>query len=304
MRFRQRTLSSLCTVVHMRRRTRLAAVAAAACLLSAAPASAADWADVDPFAICPTAAPNCLDVTLTEMRERLAGHDRTCNHNGLFLRNYINVTEAYAKSLREEPELFDDPDWLAREDAIFAAQYFQAEDRWKAGRLSEVPKAWRIAFGAADRGRVQGIGNLLLGINAHVQQDMAFMVEAAGIRAPDGASRRRDHDIFMKVLARQYDRILADAIAYDDPDMRVFQFPNNFDKQVAVTLVDAWRDLVWANAVALTGARTAPARARIVRRIELNAVAWANTFVETFKYRTGITSPARRNALCAARNAT
>lgn len=289
----------------MRRGPRAAALAVAAALLTcAAPgatASAADWADVDVFAVCPDAAPSCLDVTLEEMRERIAGHDARCNHNALFLRNYQYVTLAYGRSLREEPELFDDPDWLAREDAIFGAMYFQAEDRWRAGRLGEVPKAWRIAFRAADEHRVQGIGNLLLGINAHVQQDMAFMVEAVGIRAPDGTSRRRDHDIFMKVLARSYDQILADAIAYDDPDMALFQFPNNFDKQIAVALVDSWRDLVWANAVALTRAKTARARGRITRRIEANAVMWANTFVEVFKYRRGVTSPARRDALCLAR---
>lgn len=286
----------------MRRRTGLAALTVAAALLPATTATAANWADVDPFTICPDAAPSCLDVTLTEMRERLAGHDRTCNHNGLFLRNYINVTEAYAKSLREEPELFDDPAWLAREDAIFAAQYFQAEDRWKAGRFSEVPKAWRIAYQAADQGRVQGIGNLLLGINAHVQQDMAYMVEAAGITAPDGSSRRRDHDIFMTVLARQYDPILAEAIKYDDPDMAIFQFPANADKQVAVKLVDTWRDTVWRNAVALTRATTPAARAKVDKRIETNAVTWALTFRETFRYRPGIASPKRRNAMCAARN--
>lgn len=287
----------------MRRRTRTAALLAAVALLPTTTASAANWADVDPFAICPDAAPACLDVTLAEMEQRIAAHDTTCNHNALFLRNYITVTRAYAKSLRDEPEFFDDPDWLAREDAIFAAQYFQAEDRWKAGRHAEVPAAWRIAFGAADRGRVQGIGNLLLGINAHVQQDMAYMVAAAGITAPDGSSRRADHDRFMQVLARSYDPILADAITYDDPDMAVFQFPNNSDKVIAVKLVDAWRDQVWRNAVALTRAKTPAERARVDRRIETNAVTWAKTFVETFRYRPGVASPKRRNALCAARTA-
>lgn len=285
---------------------RTAALAAAVSLMTCAgstTASAADWADVDPFAVCPDAAPACLDVTLAEMRERLAERDANCNHNALFLRNYINVTTAFDDVVRTEPDLFDDPAWLAREDAIFAAQYFQAEDRWRAGRTAQVPKAWRIAFGAADRGEVQGIGNLLLGINAHIQQDMAYMVEAAGVTAPDGSSRRADHDIFMDVLARQYDDILDDAIVYDDPDMAFFQFPANFDKYVAVTLIDSWRDVVWNNAVALTRARTRFQRQLIAQRIEFNAVAWANLFHEVFRYRPGLSSPKARNAACAARNA-
>ena len=45
---------------------------------------------------------------------------------------------------------------------------------------------------------------LLLGINAHVQNDMPFVLAALGLRARDGGSRKEDHDAINEVLDRSY----------------------------------------------------------------------------------------------------
>jgi hypothetical protein len=49
---------------------------------------------------------------------------------------------------------------------------------------------------------------MLLGINAHVQNDMPFVIAALGVRQPDGTSRKPDHDLVNEVLNRGYEPVV------------------------------------------------------------------------------------------------
>lgn len=251
------------------------------------------------FALCRDGSRDCVARTLAEMDRRLAEHDAACNHNALFLRNYRLVTQTYADL---PPGFFADDRYLAHEDAVFAQLYFDAEDAWRSGRRSEVPEAWRIAFAAADERRVQGAGNLLLGINAHVQRDMPFMLAGLGLVAPDGSSRKPDHDRFNEVLNASYDDVLRQAREMDDPDLAVYDVPTELDGFLEFKAIAAWREGVWRNAERLVAARTDAQRRRVARSIEANAAAWARVIEAAFPY-AGPFTPARRDALCAERNA-
>jgi hypothetical protein len=55
-----------------------------------------------------------------------------------------------------------------------------------------VPEAWRIAFEAADRGTVTALGDMLLGMNAHISRDLPFALARTGLREPDGHSGQAD----------------------------------------------------------------------------------------------------------------
>src|SRR5262245_23450174 len=133
-----------------------------AALLAAAPAYAEDppminWPALLPslaqgftpatFTECADGDPKCVDVTLAEMERRVAVHDRACNDNALFIRNYNLVTRVYKGVVGTG--FFQDDVYLAREDVVFAKLYFTAEDAWRAKKLDQVPEAWRIAFEAA-----------------------------------------------------------------------------------------------------------------------------------------------------------
>ncbi len=50
---------------------------------------------------------------------------------------------------------------------------------------------------------------MLLGINAHVQNDMPFVLAALGQRTRKGQSRKPDHDAFNASLNRAYPRVVA-----------------------------------------------------------------------------------------------
>ena len=73
-----------------------------------------------------------------------------------------------------------DPKYLYTEDGLFANFYFKVIRAWRRGE--PIPEAWRIAFQAAEDGDKAGVQDMLLGINAHVQNDMPFVLASLGLR--------------------------------------------------------------------------------------------------------------------------
>jgi hypothetical protein len=228
------------------------------------------------------------------MDRRLAAMDRRCDHNALFMRNYRLITQVYSGL---PAGFFDDPRWLANEDAKFAHLYFDALDNWRAGRKGEVPEAWRIAFRDAGGRRVQGAGDLLLGINAHVQRDMPFLLAGLGLVAPDGSSRKPDHDRMNGVLNESYDDVYAQAIREDDPALAMYDVPGSADGFGAVQMVQSWREGVWRNAERLLRARTPAERALVAQSIEQQAATTARMIEASFP-NAGPLNNAKRDALC------
>ncbi|HEV3001045.1 MAG TPA: DUF5995 family protein [Solirubrobacteraceae bacterium] len=248
------------------------------------------------FDLCADAGPHCVDHTLLELRARIADHDAACSDNALFARNYRLVTEFYVRFAGTG--FFQDDAFLAREDAIFAQLYFAAEDAWRDGRPQDVPEAWRIAFESADAKAVQGAGNLLLGINAHVQRDQPYMLAGLGLVDAQGRSRKPDHDKFNELLNTAYDDVIAQAIEWDDPDLATYEVPGTqADNLLAFQAIAGWREGVWRNAERLVAASTDEERRLVAESIEQSAAAWAERIRDVFRYG-GPFTRANRDALC------
>ena len=96
--------------------------------------------------------------------------------------------------MRANPNFFRYPRYLYTEDALFANVYLDTLKAWQRGE--PVPPAWRIALENAAAGDLNGGQDMLLGINAHVQNDMPFVLAALGLRTPGatraGRPRRRE----------------------------------------------------------------------------------------------------------------
>ena len=248
------------------------------------------------FDICPDAARTCLDGTLREMRRRIAEHDAACSDLALFPRNYQVVTEFYKRLAYTG--FFQDDAWVAREDAIFAELFFAAEDAWRRGEHDKVPEAWRINFQAAEDKAVQGAGNLMLGINAHVQRDQPYMIAGLGLVDEEGNSRKADHDKFNELLNTAYDDVIANAIEWDDPDLERYDAPGTkADDFTLFQIIASWREGVWRNAERLVSARSDEERRLVAESIERNAAEWARWIREEFRYG-GPFTRANRDALC------
>jgi hypothetical protein len=121
---------------------------------------------------------------------------------------------------------------------------------------------------------------MLLGINAHVQRDMPFMIASVGLRTPAGASHKHDHDIFSNVLNSAYARVTDTITQRFDPSEGFIAPGTNAllgltGNVTGDELVQGWREQVWRNAEALVNS-SALAVNRLVRaEIETNAATWA-----------------------------
>jgi hypothetical protein len=221
---------------------------------------------------CETASVGCIDTEIrrmTELRDRLG-----CDHRAVFATTYLELTKEIRRFVDTDAAKFGDLNYLYTEDALFADFYFETFNAWERGET--VAPAWRIAFEQAARGQITGAQEMLLGINAHVQNDMPFVIAALGVRKPDGTTRKPDHDLVNEVLNRGYEPVVEAIRERYDPLISVTNsslIPA--DNIAGLEMVRGWRELVWRNAERLLLATTEAARERVTNQIEANAAGWA-----------------------------
>ena len=251
--------------------------------------------------ICLSGKLSCVDAVLREMDRRFRPLARDCSHDAIFSLIYLRTTEAYRRAVTT-PGFFADPGFLNHYDAVFAKFYFKAEDAWRGGRHADVPPAWQVAFDVADRGAVTGAGNLLLGMNAHINRDLPFVLDAIGLVAPDGTSRKADHDRVNVFLNRVGDAELAELARRFDPAIDDGSVQGStLDNTTKFQIVQVWREQAWRNAERLTAAR-ARSQAEydaVAADIERAAEAEARSLVTTNAYSPPLSSRAGRDTWCA-----
>jgi hypothetical protein len=292
---------------------RLVAVGALILALCAPSAALADdppfigWSALLPSLALPydPASPNdciagrsqCVDKTIRQMTSRFDTLASACDHRAIFSLTYLRVTQAYRQTI-DEP-FFDDTPFVNYEDTVFAHYYFAAYDSWAAGQIQDVPTAWRIAFNAAGRHAVSALGDLFLGINAHVQRDLPFVLYSIGLVAPDGTSRKPDFDRVNEILNRVTDPLIAEIARRFDPTIESTNLPTMFDDATVFQIIAAWREKAWRNAEALAAAPTPATRDLVAAQIENDAASEARTIVATTAYPPLTGGSAARDSYCA-----
>ena len=247
---------------------------------------------------CAAGRTRCVDAVIREMERRFRPLAGSCDHDAIFSLTYLRTTEEYRRAI-EDPAFFEDTRFVNHEDVVFARYYFEAYDDWAAGRLAAVPQAWAIAFRAADQRAVSAAGNVVLGINAHVQRDLPFVLAAIGIVKPDGSSRKPDHDQVNVFLNRVADDLYPEIAGRFDPTIDDSELPGTADNFAAFQIIPTWREIAWRNAERLVSAPSAEARARVAAEIEAYAASQAETLRASYQYGP-LGSSAARDAYCAA----
>jgi hypothetical protein len=223
---------------------------------------------------CRPATIRCIALAqrrLKALRDRLG-----CDHRAVFATTYMVLTRELRRAVGDDPGLFRFPKYLFREDLLFARVYFRTGRAFERG--DEVAEAWRIAFETARDGEVNAGQDMLLGINAHVQNDMPFVLAALGVRGRHGSSRKPDHDAANEVLNRAYEPVVrAVARRYDPLISTTNASWNPIDDATGLEMVRGWREGVWRNAERLVNAESAAERREVATQIEAHAAEWART---------------------------
>ena len=238
----------------------------------------------------------CIRAVAAEMTRRYDLLAARCSHEAPFALMYLRVTQAVAT---QGTRRFGNVQYLNHLDAAFANLYFTAYDNWRAGRKALVPEAWRIAFDAADRQTVATIGDILLGMNAHISRDLPFALARTGLREPDGQSGQADFNRVNGLLGGVTAGMLHEESAHFDPTLTSAVLPAiQLDPSDLQQLLSAWRGEAWRNAERLLAARTPAQRAQVARTIELGAAGRARLIASLTSNLVVGPDAAQRNAYC------
>ena len=162
---------------------------------------------------------------------------------------------------------FEDPDWVHRYAVAFANFYRQALEDFEAGSLSKIPMSWRLSFETARHGRGLVLQDVLLGVNAHVNNDLPYALNEVSI-GPDRQARYRDHSAVNAVLAAVTERATLRLASLYAPGLTgMDECAGEVDEIAGAFSLDVARESAWESAVALANARDEAERRRVERLI-------------------------------------
>jgi hypothetical protein len=199
-----------------------------------------------------------------------------------------------------DADRYGNPPYVAHLDSVFSTLYFHALDSWRFGQPQ------RCAAGVADRvlGRpepaCQHLGDMLLGMNAHISRDLPFALASVGPRLPDGRSAIPDVVAVNKDIFRAEAPLLATIrVAYDPTTGQPPTLPKWLSPNKVPQIIAAWRLEAITNAKDLIDARSAAARAQVETRIDDTATLRSLLIYKATVLKQPGAYNARRNAYCA-----
>ncbi len=247
---------------------------------------------------CVAGRPSCLRQTRKEFGRILKENAQSCTHSSIFALAYTRITQTYGWA-RDIPGYFEDVPYINHMDAVFAKYYTDAYYAYQDGNRSTVPVAWQKAFDAARDKRVTGIGDLLLGMNAHINRDLPFVLASMGLVRPGGQSGKPDFDKANQFLNDASEAMMAEEAARFDPGLDDANDPLGVTYGSVMQIITAMREGAWRNAEALVNAPTPSARALVAQSIETDATAFADLILLAQSYTPPLNSTTARDAYCA-----
>ncbi len=192
---------------------------------------------------------------LVKMDALLAGWRQCSDRRAAFLLCYRMMTQNVWDAIRAGE--FEDTPWVAMLMERFAGYYFRALSNHEEGS-GEAPEVWRIAFQAAQNPQTRLLQNLLLGVNAHINDDLVFAVaellsnEWAQLSATQRQSRYRDYCRINQIIQHTIDGVQDQIINPEQPLWGVVdRLLGPVDEWLISALIRDWREEVWQYATRL-----------------------------------------------------
>jgi len=213
---------------------------------------------------------------MTHLLDRMGAMEADLDRRGdarrFFHATYRRTTKAVADEI--ERGGFEDNPWLERWDVRFADLYLEAFDRFEATGRTVGP--WQVAFEQAADPSVPPLRLVLLGMNAHINYDLAqallTVIEPEEFDNPALLARRgRDHE--------HIDAVLASRVRAEDKELERVEPPGSrtlldrllvpFNTAGTKRFLRESRRKVWNNARLLDAARRQGPAAYALRLAEL-----------------------------------
>lgn len=211
---------------------------------------------------------------LAVMRRQLRQWDAARDNRAAFLRVYAAMTAGVEE--RRGQGFFLDPAWIERVAVRFGWYYFHALGEWEAGRRA--PPAWAFAFEQAKRRRTFVLQDILLGMNAHINNDLALVVWELLVGEGDAKDRERsirrrfDHDQINRVLELVIPGVEREVASHYGRGIKPLSWVlGDLDEALTLFGLITYRDKVWQNAQFLVAA-SEQERPTVIHWIEQDAL--------------------------------
>jgi hypothetical protein len=217
-----------------------------------------------------------LDDAVRELTalERLFREAR--DRRAIFLTVYGTVSQAVRRRVADG--FFGDNAWVGRYTVAFANLYRTALHAYE--RKAPVPRAWTLCFDAALRGDGLVLQDLLLGVNAHINRDLAVALSEVSI-GPDREARYRDHvavnEVLASVMQEATDRL---SLAYAPGLAGLDELAGELDEMLGVFSLEVARESAWESAASLANARHDLERRLALKLLETRAALLARLLLK------------------------
>lgn len=205
-----------------------------------------------------------IDEILVRMDANIARCVREQSRLGYFAVLYRGVTARVRDRIVHGE--FDDPQRMERLVAVFASRYLNALDAYWAG--GSPPHCWRVAFRCGDLRRPIVLQHLLLGMNAHINLDLAIAAAqvAPGDQLP---ALERDFDRITDLLNQMIDDVQG-RIDRISPWLRVIDLVGGrTDEQLVGFAIGEARRIAWQAAQSLAAADAAAFQEQVALHDEI-----------------------------------
>ena len=206
---------------------------------------------------------------MSQMESRADGRASFLRCYALMTRNMLSAVE------RGE---FKDPDWMRRFIGHFAGYYFSGLEQYE-NDIANAPKVWILAHDLANRDSCSILQKVLLGINAHINFDLALTL--ADLLEPEWAriDENRRAEVFSdychvnEIISGTIDSVQDQILEPLSPAMEwVDRSMGNLDEWLISRLIRAWRDEVWEQASEMLNAGNREDRFLLTSQLEAKAL--------------------------------
>lgn len=196
---------------------------------------------------------------------------------GVFATAYLHITRSIHHQLLQK--MFIDNPWTEKYLVRFGELYRVAVVNFDRPNPSRIPKSWKISFQTAEQKEGYVIQHLLLGINAHINHDLAIALYDVGIRT-NQLDKYSDHNLVNRILEDATDGLKSEVSAKYAPILRnLDRAAGTLDDELINFSIPKAREHAWTFAVALTSAPDNQTRNLIKRSLDEQAAVLARLII-------------------------
>lgn len=204
-----------------------------------------------------------VENSIALMQAKWQVMDAACDPKAPFMIMYMHMTYGLRNHIRDL--YFDDGERMSNFTVKFAGRYLQWLD-YDAANRTDVVEVWEQTFDYGRSGKSSIMEDLYLGMNAHINYDLANIVHEMNY-----AAYKADYDRVNDILKQAMGPIMNDIASRYDPDVNSTLV--TIVAPVLLQVIMGWRETSWLDGILLI----ASPLTRPVIRLTMNTAAIANS---------------------------